>query len=148
GAAAHVPVLGDLLPDHHVSERDPVGRSLLAAVPRRAAFAGAQPRDRRLGSAGERRLSPRPRGLRTVHRGAAHRQAPAQVTRIVATLFVDRSRGFPPASGGLLGLTTTEVRWALRRKSNGKSSSNTGLATPIRGRPRCRSRSSRSASTT
>jgi len=31
---------------------------------------------------------------------------------MIATLSADRSRGFPPASGGLLGLTTTEVKWA------------------------------------
>ena len=44
-------------------------------------------------------------GAGGLFRPAAHREALAQVVQVVATLSADRSRGFPPTSGGLLGLT-------------------------------------------
>ena len=55
---------------------------------------------------GQPLLSARPRG-RAVSFFAQrrHREALAQVVQVVATLSADRSRGFPPTSGGLLGLT-------------------------------------------
>src|SRR5439155_11104272 len=79
--ATDVPVLGHVLSDLHVSGRSPVGRTLLASLPRDLPSARTQPRTAGMDAARQRGLPPSPGADRPGNRAAPGRQASTEMNR-------------------------------------------------------------------